>query len=93
MSAETEMVKRSRRDDLHNTKTQMKLFTAFAVTTTVLLSSMGVAAPVNANEKAPTKEQIEFNQKWWKAVDEYNASDRLEFKSEFTYAILNPLRE
>ena len=44
------MVKRSRRDDLHNTKTQMKLFTAIA--TAVVLGGSFIAAgtPASAYE-------------------------------------------
>ena len=87
------MVKRSRRDDLHNTKIQIKLFTTIAVTTAALILSMGVDVPANAKNQVPSKEQIEFNKKWWKAVNEYNASDRIEFKSEMSLHYINALRE
>ena len=43
------MVKRSRRDDLHNTKTQMKLFTAIATAVVHGGSFVGVAPEAKAD--------------------------------------------
>ena len=42
------MVKRSRRDDLHNTKTQMKLFTAIATAVVLGGSLIATATPASA---------------------------------------------
>ena len=42
------MVKRSRRDDLHNTKTQMKLFTAIATAVVLGGSFIATATPASA---------------------------------------------
>ena len=42
------MVKRSRRDDLHNTKTQMKLFTAIATAVVLGGSLIATANPASA---------------------------------------------
>ena len=42
------MVKRSKRDDLHNTKTQMKLFTAIATAVVLGGSLIATATPASA---------------------------------------------
>ena len=46
--AGTEMVKSSRRDDLHNTKTQMKLFTIIATAVVLGGSLIATATPASA---------------------------------------------
>ena len=64
-----------RGESLTTHMTEMKLLKTVAFTAATLIVCAGNEIPANANQKQATQEQIEFNQKWWKAVNEYNTSD------------------
>ena len=71
----------------------MKLFKPIFIATALLICCTANVISVNSNEPVPSKEQIEFNKKWWEAVNKYNVSDRIEFKSDLSLHYIKALRE
>ena len=71
----------------------MKLFKPIFIATSLLICCTVNAISVNANEPVPSKEQIEFNKKWWEAVNKYDVSDRIEFKSDLSLHCIKALRK